>query len=59
MTVIKTSRSHRMACLILLLVVAVALTTVLVLAAEQSSLATPQNARPARAVATPGAQDVH
>jgi hypothetical protein len=61
MTVIKTSRSSRTAYLVLFLVIAVALTTALVLAAERSFAATNRNSRAfaVQAPTTPGAQDVH
>jgi hypothetical protein len=61
MLVIRTSRSHRIAYLTLFLVVAVTLTTALMLAAERCSPATLQNSEPiaARALTARGAQDVH
>ncbi len=45
MTVNKTNRSHRIAFLVVILVVAVALTTALVLASERSSTVSPKSAK--------------
>ena len=58
MTVFKTNLPQRTAYLVLFLVMAVALTAALVLAAERSAPATGQNARPTAAQALAGAQHV-